>query len=186
MNIDGEPVEVVTTGRHDPCVGIRATPIAEAMLAIVLADNLLVLFLGWEGVGTCSYLLISFWFERPTAAAAGKKDEKKVKKFYRPWQVVQDPERCLLEQGIVCAGSVTRSGCGVRCPDSGMPCRGCYGPPPQVKDQGAKFISAVASIVESRDPAEMQRVLDEIPDIMGYAYRFGLPASTLQRSMRSL
>ena len=38
---DGEECEVVTTGRHDPCVGIRATPIAEAMLAIVLADHLL-------------------------------------------------------------------------------------------------------------------------------------------------
>jgi chorismate synthase len=37
----GEPIEVVTTGRHDPCVGIRATPIAEAMLALVLADHLL-------------------------------------------------------------------------------------------------------------------------------------------------
>ena len=37
----GEPVEVVTHGRHDPCVGIRATPIAEAMVAIVLLDHLL-------------------------------------------------------------------------------------------------------------------------------------------------
>lgn len=35
----GEPIEVVTTGRHDPCVGIRATPIAEAMLALVLMDH---------------------------------------------------------------------------------------------------------------------------------------------------
>jgi chorismate synthase len=41
VNTRGEPVEVVTTGRHDPCVGIRATPIAEAMLAIVLMDHLL-------------------------------------------------------------------------------------------------------------------------------------------------
>jgi len=37
----GNPIEVVTEGRHDPCVGIRATPIAEAMLAIVLMDHLL-------------------------------------------------------------------------------------------------------------------------------------------------
>lgn len=37
----GEPIEVVTTGRHDPCVGIRATPIAEAMLALVLMDHFL-------------------------------------------------------------------------------------------------------------------------------------------------
>jgi len=39
VNIDGQPVEISTKGRHDPCVGIRATPIAEAMLAIVLMDH---------------------------------------------------------------------------------------------------------------------------------------------------
>lgn len=39
ITVDGAPVEVVTTGRHDPCVGIRATPIAEAMMAIVLMDH---------------------------------------------------------------------------------------------------------------------------------------------------
>ena len=39
IDIDGNPVDVITTGRHDPCVGIRATPIAEAMLAIVLMDH---------------------------------------------------------------------------------------------------------------------------------------------------
>jgi chorismate synthase len=41
INLDGQPVDVVTHGRHDPCVGIRATPIAEAMLAIVLMDHAL-------------------------------------------------------------------------------------------------------------------------------------------------
>jgi chorismate synthase len=41
VDIHGEPVEIVTTGRHDPCVGIRATPIAEAMLALVLMDHAL-------------------------------------------------------------------------------------------------------------------------------------------------
>ena len=41
INLRGEPVEVVTQGRHDPCVGIRATPIAEAMLALVLMDHAL-------------------------------------------------------------------------------------------------------------------------------------------------
>jgi chorismate synthase len=39
IDVTGEPVEVVTTGRHDPCVGLRATPIAEAMMAIVLMDH---------------------------------------------------------------------------------------------------------------------------------------------------
>ena len=41
INIHGEPVEVVTKGRHDPCVGIRAAPIAEALLALVLMDHAL-------------------------------------------------------------------------------------------------------------------------------------------------
>ena len=41
INLEGDAVEVVTEGRHDPCVGIRATPIAEAMLALVLVDHLL-------------------------------------------------------------------------------------------------------------------------------------------------
>ncbi len=44
-----------------------------AMLLLVLADNLILMFVGWEGVGLCSYLLIGFWFEKPSAAAAGKK-----------------------------------------------------------------------------------------------------------------
>jgi chorismate synthase len=41
IDLAGNPVEIVTTGRHDPCVGLRATPIAEAMLAIVLMDHYL-------------------------------------------------------------------------------------------------------------------------------------------------
>lgn len=44
-----------------------------SMLVLVTANNLPLTFLGWEGVGACSYWLISFWFERPTAASAGKK-----------------------------------------------------------------------------------------------------------------
>jgi len=43
------------------------------MLVLVLGGNLAVTFVGWEGVGMCSYLLISFWFEREAAATAGKK-----------------------------------------------------------------------------------------------------------------
>ncbi len=44
-----------------------------AMILLILGDNLLVLFIGWEGVGLCSYLLIGFWFEDPAKAAVGKK-----------------------------------------------------------------------------------------------------------------
>ena len=41
VDVNGNPVEIITTGRHDPCVGIRATPIAEAMMALVLMDHVL-------------------------------------------------------------------------------------------------------------------------------------------------
>jgi NADH-quinone oxidoreductase subunit L len=44
-----------------------------SMLILVLGSNMLVTFVGWEGVGTCSYLLVSFWFTRESAASAGKK-----------------------------------------------------------------------------------------------------------------
>jgi len=44
-----------------------------SMLILVLADNLVFTFVGWEGVGLCSYWLVAFWFERDTAASAGKK-----------------------------------------------------------------------------------------------------------------
>jgi NADH-quinone oxidoreductase subunit L len=46
---------------------------AASMLVLVLGGSFLVTFLGWEGVGLCSYLLVSFWFERNSAAVAGKK-----------------------------------------------------------------------------------------------------------------
>jgi F420-non-reducing hydrogenase small subunit len=111
-----------------------------------------------------------------------EKSEKKVKHFNRPFEVIQDSRKCLLEQGVLCMGSATRSGCGVRCPNSNQGCRGCYGPVPGVADAGAKFLSAVASIIDSKDPKEIERILSELPDFIGTAYRFGMPASTLQRS----
>src|ERR1043166_1046522 len=46
---------------------------AAAMLMLVLGDNYVMLYFGWEGVGLASYLLIAFWYERPSAATAGKK-----------------------------------------------------------------------------------------------------------------
>jgi chorismate synthase len=41
IDVDGQPAEIVTTGRHDPCVGLRAVPIVEAMLLLVLMDHYL-------------------------------------------------------------------------------------------------------------------------------------------------
>lgn len=109
------------------------------------------------------------------------KEEKKIKAFRRPYEFLPDPERCLLEQGILCAGPATRGGCGAPCLSANMPCRGCYGPPPAVVDQGAKLLSAVASIVDSEDAEEIERIMAGIPDTVAGFYMFGLATSLLRR-----
>ena len=109
------------------------------------------------------------------------KEEKKVKEFFRIHEIIPDEKKCLLEQGIVCAGPATRSGCGALCPTVNLPCRGCYGPAPGVVDQGAKLLSAVASVVDADTEGEARRIVSQIVDPIGTFYRFGLAASLLQR-----
>jgi F420-non-reducing hydrogenase small subunit len=116
------------------------------------------------------------------------KHEKAIERFYRPYEVVPDPDTCLLEQGILCLGVATRGGCGALCPKVGMGCRGCYGPL-DVADQGAKMASAVASVMAvgkpGEDEAEMEQrigeVMDTIVDPAGTFYRFSMSHSLLQR-----
>ncbi len=112
-----------------------------------------------------------------------KKEEKKVKKFYRPHEKSPDPERWLLEQGFLCCGIATRGGCGALCPQANMPCTGCYGPVEGVTDQGAHLLSAIASIIDSNDPEEIERIIGDIPDPAGTFYRYSLPDSLLRRAI---
>ncbi len=109
------------------------------------------------------------------------KEDKKIKKFFRIHEIIPDEKKCLLDQGIVCAGPATRSGCGALCPTVNLPCRGCYGPPPGVVDQGAKLLSAIASVVDADTEEEARRIVSQIVDPIGTFYRFGLPASLLRR-----
>jgi F420-non-reducing hydrogenase small subunit len=111
-----------------------------------------------------------------------KREEKKLKRFVRPHEIIPDPDQCLLDQGLVCMGLATRSGCGALCPRIGMRCEGCYGPPNEVIDQGAKMLSALASVIDSNDPAEIDRILDTLVDPAGTFYRFSLAHSLLGRA----
>jgi F420-non-reducing hydrogenase small subunit len=109
------------------------------------------------------------------------KEEKKVTRFYRPHEIITDPKKCLLEQGIICCGPATRGGCGMRCVKANMPCRGCFGPPPGVADQGAKMLSAIASIYQGDNTTEINKMLEEVVDPAGTFYRFGMADSMLKR-----
>ena len=109
------------------------------------------------------------------------KEEKKITKIYRPHEIIPEPEKCLLEQGIICMGPATRGGCGQRCINVNMPCRGCFGPPPGVIDQGAKMLSAVASIYDAKDEAEIKQMVEEVVDPAGTFYRFAMSNSMLNR-----
>jgi len=107
--------------------------------------------------------------------------EKKISRFYRPYEIVPDPEQCLLEQGLFCAGIGTRAGCGALCPQVNRGCEGCYGPPEGVVDSGARLLTAIASVLDADTPEEIDAILDTLPDPAGYFYRFGLPHSMMHR-----
>ena len=109
------------------------------------------------------------------------RNEKRLKRFYRVFEIEPKPDECLLDQGLICLGPATRSGCGALCVKANMPCRGCYGAAPNVSDQGAKMISALSSVIDAVEPAEMDRILDGVADPAGTFYRFSVPRSTLFR-----
>ncbi len=112
-----------------------------------------------------------------------KTDKKLIKEFKRPWDIDDDGETCLLEQGVICMGPATRGGCGARCIEGNAPCRGCYGPAEGTIDPGAKMMSAIATMIDSNDEEEIEKIITQIEDPAGTFYRFSLPASILRRKI---
>ena len=112
-----------------------------------------------------------------------KTDEKVIKEFKRPWEIEDDGKTCFLEQGVICMGPATRGGCGVRCIEGNAPCRGCYGPPDTAPDPGAKMMSAIATMIDSDDPEEIEKIIDQVVDPAGTFYRFSLPASIIRKTV---
>jgi len=114
-----------------------------------------------------------------------KKEEKKISRIYRVYEKAPEPEKCLLEQGIICMGPATRGGCEAQCISANMPCTGCGGPCPNVTEQGAAMISALASILgldEEKNPDfDAEKLLAQIKDPLGTFYKYSLPASILRR-----
>jgi len=118
-----------------------------------------------------------------------ERENKMLDKIVRPHMIIPDPKRCLLEQGIVCLGPATRGGCGTRCINVLMPCRGCMGPTAGVSDQGAKMIGAIASILgvekeKDLSDEEVEKLMDQIKDPLGTLYRFTLPVASINKAFQ--
>lgn len=112
---------------------------------------------------------------------ARTKSEKTITRIYRTHEKLPEPEICFLEQGFICLGPVTRSGCGSRCIKSWTPCRGCYGPLDDIADQGVKMLGALASVIEAKEEKDINAVLDTVVDPLRTFHRFSLAASILRR-----
>lgn len=116
-----------------------------------------------------------------------EKSEKKLKELKRVYEVENiDPNICLLEQGIICMGPATRGGCDAICLEANMPCTGCGGPTPNSLDQGAKMISALASVLgiedeENLSEEDIDKLIDQIKDPVGTFYKYTLPRSIINR-----
>ncbi|RJS80825.1 oxidoreductase [Candidatus Bathyarchaeota archaeon] len=103
------------------------------------------------------------------------KKDRKITEIRRIYEIEDDFETCFWDQGVVCMGPATRAGCEAQCIKANIPCTGCGGPGPGVKDQGAAMMSAVASIAPNKE------VLDEIVDPVGTFYKYSLARSILRR-----
>jgi F420-non-reducing hydrogenase small subunit len=110
-----------------------------------------------------------------------KPENLSLSQFKRPHEVLIHEEKCLLAQGLLCMGPATRGGCEAPCIQGNMPCSGCCGPTSRVKDQGAKILSSLASLLESKEEVEIDHALATIPDPVGSFYRYSLPSSLLRR-----
>jgi F420-non-reducing hydrogenase small subunit len=114
-------------------------------------------------------------------------DRVALDRLYRIHEKVFDPEKCFLDQGLLCLGPATRAGCAAVCTEANMPCRGCMGPTAAVAEQGASMLSALASVYGITDretemnEEQIERLMSQILDPLGYFYRFSLPKSLLGR-----
>jgi F420-non-reducing hydrogenase small subunit len=118
-----------------------------------------------------------------------KREDKRITAIHRVHEVVPAPERCLMEQGIVCMGMATRGGCGAQCLKVDMPCTGCGGPAPNRPDMGTGMLTALASILHlDKEPGtyteeEVMELMAQIKDPVGLFYMYSLPASILKRKV---
>jgi len=100
-------------------------------------------------------------------------------------EIEADSHTCFLMQGVVCMGPATRSGCGETCLRINTPCRGCFGPVGGVEDSGAKFLSALTSLVKATTDEQVRSIMEKFQDPAGCLYRFTQPTSILGKRVKA-
>jgi F420-non-reducing hydrogenase small subunit len=123
-----------------------------------------------------------------TCSRAEERPEKmSIEEIRRPHEINLSPWKCFLEQGLICLGPSTRSGCGERCIEVNMPCRGCMGPLDGVEDHGIDALIKIATLwgLERNGKVpeiKLKELVARIIDPEGTFYRFGLPGSPKKKN----
>jgi F420-non-reducing hydrogenase small subunit len=112
-----------------------------------------------------------------------------IDKLYRVHEIRLDQTKCFLQQGVLCHGPVTRGGCNERCIKANMPCKGCMGPVPLVKDPGAKLISVIGTILQSDNEKQLgeeglKKIVGDMHDLAGSLYTYSMPLSYVEKIRR--
>ena len=105
------------------------------------------------------------------------------------YEVDTDNDKCLVDMGILCLGASTMGGCGAACTRVGQPCRGCYGPSPDVQEIGSSAFSAIASLFPITDDEaymeeeDIDNIMMQIKDPLGYFYAFSVAKSLISKAV---
>ena len=111
-----------------------------------------------------------------------ERKEKRIEDIKRPIEANGTPTECLLNQGFMCMGPATRSGCGAQCPQVNATCTGCYGPTDASYEQGAAMLNVVASAygLDEDSSVDLDEMVKDVYDPVGTFYRYTLPVSMIK------
>ena len=130
--------------------------------------------------------------EKSLCETCERKLPKKISidKLHRLYEVKLDETQCFLQQGVLCHGPVTRGGCDEKCVKANVPCKGCMGPLPTIKDPGAKLVSVLGTIIQSDKEKQLgeeglKKIIEDIHDLTGSLYAYSLPLSLKEKMRRS-
>lgn len=113
-----------------------------------------------------------------------EKRQVRIAEFHRAHEYRPQDGWCLLEQGILCMGPATRSGCDAPCPRAGVRCEGCAGAAAASVDQGAAMMGAIGTLLDASTEERARELVDQMADPAGTFYRFTLASGRMKGALR--